>query len=131
MENWILALFSFGFVSFYIYKTSSHHKKSFVDLLTESKYEIAIAVIFFIGFLSRLLFIRTMPVGLNQDESSIGYEAYLLFVIVNTFDLEQIKIGCIIFILSVINLTLHTFYNILLRSNLLYKSGYVYKLGNM
>ena len=31
----------------------------------------------------------------------------------------------------VINLTLHTFYNILLRSNLLYKSGYVYKLGNM
>lgn len=72
-----------------------------------------------------------MPVGLNQDESSIGYEAYLLFVIVNTFDLEQIKIGCIIFILSVINLTLHTFYNILLRSNLLYKSGYVYKLGNM
>ena len=94
MENWILALFSFLFVVFYIIKSSTHHKKSFVDLWTESK---------------------------NQDEASIGYEAYLLFVIVNTFDLEQIKIGCIIFILSVINLTLHTFYNILLRSNWVYK----------
>lgn len=77
MENWILGIISACIAAGYFYKTALYKQKKTVgDLWKQNKYEMAVAGVFFIGFLCRLLFIRTMPAGLNQDEASIGYEAY-------------------------------------------------------
>jgi len=46
--------------------------------LAQHKLEIIIFLIVFLGCLSRLLLIQIYPIGLNQDEASIGYEAYSL-----------------------------------------------------
>lgn len=40
------------------------------------KYMLIASLIIFIGCLVRLLFIDKYPIGFNQDEASIGYEAY-------------------------------------------------------
>lgn len=40
------------------------------------KYKWLLLAILILGFLCRLLFLKSMPGGLNQDEASIGYEAY-------------------------------------------------------
>ena len=77
MENWILGIISACIAAGYFYKTALYKQKKTVgDLWKQNKYEMAVAGVFFIGFLCRLIFIRTMPAGLNQDEASIGYEAY-------------------------------------------------------
>lgn len=79
MEDWILGLFSVLGVAGYFYKTAIYKQKKTVrDLWENNRYEMAMAVIFLVGCLSRLLFIRTMPAGLNQDEASIGYEAFAI-----------------------------------------------------
>lgn len=77
MENWILGILSACIVAGYFYKTVLYKQKKTVgEIWQQNRYEMAAAGIFLIGFLCRLLFIRTMPAGLNQDEASIGYEAY-------------------------------------------------------
>lgn len=77
MENWILGILSACIVAGYFYKTALYKQKKTVnELWQQNRYELAVAGILFVGFLCRLLFIRTMPAGLNQDEASIGYEAY-------------------------------------------------------
>lgn len=79
MENWILGIISAMIVAGYFYKSTLYqNKKTIQELWKQNKYEMALAGIFLIGFLCRLLFIRTMPAGLNQDEASIGYEAYAI-----------------------------------------------------
>lgn len=79
MENWILGMLSVFFVAGYFYKTVLfQQKKNIQTVWSDNKYELAMAGIFLAGFLSRLLFIRTMPAGLNQDEASIGYESFAI-----------------------------------------------------
>ena len=62
----LLSIF-FASIPFIIYKKSN--KKDLSHTIISS-------VIIFIGCMIRLLAIESYPIGLNQDEASIGYESY-------------------------------------------------------
>ena len=59
-------------VPIYLYKRSDKHNKDSFELV------LLASIIIFIGAIVRILLIEKIPIGLNQDEASIGYEAYSL-----------------------------------------------------
>jgi len=47
-----------------------------VENIASSKYYLVVSILLVLGFSVRLIGIANLPSGLNQDEASIGYEAY-------------------------------------------------------
>lgn len=77
IQNLLLILFSVVISFLPLIKPIIQHRKSYDrSFFTDYKYEILTAGALCIGFCLRLINIGNMPLGLNQDEASIGYDAY-------------------------------------------------------
>lgn len=62
--------------SFIIEKLKRQKKLFFKDLITNYKYNFIACILLLLGSLLRMVLIDNYPFGLNQDEASIGYDAY-------------------------------------------------------
>lgn len=64
------------FVIIPFFKKYKKDNKSLKNFIKDNKYEFLCIIVIIIGFLCRFLFLDKVPSHFNQDEASIGYEAY-------------------------------------------------------